>query len=126
MNYLFDRFALAVKKIDIEVIYSVGSTIDIGDLVILQGFKLIQWKGDGKGTRGLPVVGTDKYGIVDSSYWGNYQNTYEGNGFLADYNSPPDDSIEVKELITIGFFQGLLENYNYNVAFLAQHNVPRP
>ena len=119
LGYLFDRFSLSTKKISIDVIFSVGGNIDIGDLVILQGFKIMQWKGDGKATRGLPIVSTDEYGKVGDSYWGEYVSTYEDNEFLDDKTS--GKSIEVEEIIVIEFFEGLLENYNYNLTFLTQH-----
>ena len=120
LQYLFDRFALATKLIELEVISSIGEGLVIGDLVIIQGFKLMQWKGDGKGTRGLPVVSTDEYGKVDSSYWGDYVNTYENNLFLDDYSA---GSIEVLEIITLGFFEGLQDNFDYNETFLTQHGA---
>jgi hypothetical protein len=118
--YLFNRFALNTKIFELEILASVGKNISLGEIVLIERTKLIQWKGDGKGTRGLPESSTDQYGIVDNSYWGEYTAAYVSNLFLSDYQT--GEGVENKELITLKFFKDLLQNYNNDSSFMNQHN----
>lgn len=119
-SYIFSRFGLTTRVIELEANKTVSDSLSIADVVVVSETKIIQWKGTEKGTRGLPTLDTATYAIIGESYWGEYVDIWEDNDFLSDAYVP--SGIRVSELIDEDFFYDILQNYYLDIAFLAQHN----
>lgn len=124
---VFERFAGHSIAFTAKVLMSKGAALNVGDFVMLEHDKVMEWEGTGAGTRGIGAAGGARYAVIGTDTWADYSGTEDNDelGYLTvNYNEKKVFSgqvIRVSRVIREELFTTMKDSNDKVMAFLTAH-----